>query len=248
MYSEILNIIVIVIFASFILWFKFYVPGYLKKRGENAATKQDIKEITDRIESVKSDYSKKLEKLRSELQIGTLQRSIVNEKGYEVLVGFFETTLLLKEKFNQNLGDLGLITGTLKDYALYQTSVEDLFTKLSIDYHKLILYHIDKPEIVNAANDIIIFSDPLKTSFKLHFGSVKIGFAKEREAYNNLNKQLYKQAVEENNSTAKKYYNDLNPALKDFNKAFNKYLETLNEYISHFGKDVKLDLFKTDYS
>lgn len=224
------------------------MPGYLQKKGENAATKQDIKEITERIESVKSDYSKKLEKLRSELQIGTLQRSLVNEKGYEVLVGFFETTLLLKEKFNQNLGDLGLITGTLKDYALYQTSVEDLFTKLSIDYHKLILYHIDKPEIVNAANEIIVFSDPLKASFKLHFGSVKIGFAKERKAYNSLNKQLYKQAVEENNSIAKKYYNDLNLALKNFNKAFNKYLETLNDYISHFGKDVKLDLFKTDYS
>ena len=112
----------------------------------------------------------------------------MNEKGYEALIVFFETTLLLKERFNQNQWDFRLVMGKLKDYALQQTSVEELFSKLSIDYHRLILYHIDKPDIVRAANDIVIYADPHRKCFKNHFGPVKIAFAMETEAYNNGDK------------------------------------------------------------
>ncbi|MCB4792797.1 MAG: hypothetical protein LHV68_13085 [Elusimicrobia bacterium] len=37
----------------------YYFRNYLKKKGENIATKEDIHEITDKIESVKQTYAKK---------------------------------------------------------------------------------------------------------------------------------------------------------------------------------------------
>lgn len=42
--------------------FKHYIPSYLQAKAKNLATKQDIAEITDKIESVKTFYEKKLVK------------------------------------------------------------------------------------------------------------------------------------------------------------------------------------------
>ena len=43
--------------------FKNYVTPYIRKKGENLATKQDIAEITDEIEKVRSEYAKQLEEI-----------------------------------------------------------------------------------------------------------------------------------------------------------------------------------------
>jgi len=44
-----------------------YLPSYFKKKGENLATKEDIASIEKEIQEVRSQYSKDLELLRSEL-------------------------------------------------------------------------------------------------------------------------------------------------------------------------------------
>lgn len=41
--------------------FKNYVTPYVRKKGENLATKQDIAKITDEIENVRSEYAERLE-------------------------------------------------------------------------------------------------------------------------------------------------------------------------------------------
>ena len=41
--------------------FKNYLTPYLRKKGENLATKQDIAEITEDIEKIRSVYAKSLE-------------------------------------------------------------------------------------------------------------------------------------------------------------------------------------------
>ena len=37
-----------------------FLPKYLSKKGENLATKEDISEITDKIESVKHEYATRI--------------------------------------------------------------------------------------------------------------------------------------------------------------------------------------------
>ncbi|MDX9664440.1 hypothetical protein QMK50_05585 [Pseudomonas sp. P5_152] len=49
------------------LLIKFYLPGYIKEKGRNLATKEDIADITDQIEQVKAEYSKQLELYKSEI-------------------------------------------------------------------------------------------------------------------------------------------------------------------------------------
>ena len=57
---EILQLAGICILIALFL-FKNYVTHYIRKKGENLATKQDIAEITDEIEKVRSVYTKRLE-------------------------------------------------------------------------------------------------------------------------------------------------------------------------------------------
>ncbi|WP_044362483.1 MULTISPECIES: hypothetical protein [Vibrio] len=42
---------------------KFYIPAYLKEKAKNLATKEDISEITEAIEKVRSQYDEKLQEL-----------------------------------------------------------------------------------------------------------------------------------------------------------------------------------------
>ena len=55
-----------------------FVQKYLNKKGENLATKEDIAEITDKIEQVKSAYTERLEqtKLNHQLRLAALDRRL----------------------------------------------------------------------------------------------------------------------------------------------------------------------------
>ena len=53
--------------------------SYAKKKGEDLATKEDIAEITKKIESVKDNYNKSLEKHKIELQKEFESYKYINE-------------------------------------------------------------------------------------------------------------------------------------------------------------------------
>ena len=52
-----------------------FLPAYFNEKGKNLATKEDIKEITDKIESVRFEYLGKLEGVKSELSFSEKQKS-----------------------------------------------------------------------------------------------------------------------------------------------------------------------------
>lgn len=62
-----LQILTIVIFIGVGLFLKNYLPSYFDEKAKNLATKEDIGDITDKIEKVKFNYSKEVEQLKTEL-------------------------------------------------------------------------------------------------------------------------------------------------------------------------------------
>lgn len=50
------------------LLLKHYLPSYLTEKGKNLATKEDVEEITRKVEGVKTQYQSEVEKLKAELQ------------------------------------------------------------------------------------------------------------------------------------------------------------------------------------
>lgn len=62
-----------------------FLPKYFGKKGENLATKEDISEITNKIETVKHDYAQQLEATKASLSAQLNTHGFRYEKEYEVL-------------------------------------------------------------------------------------------------------------------------------------------------------------------
>lgn len=66
--------------ASFTAWIsiKYYLSSYLSEKGKNLATKEDIAEITDQVEAVRTQYSTLIEELkaRHQLRLAAVDRRI----------------------------------------------------------------------------------------------------------------------------------------------------------------------------
>ncbi|GLS90361.1 hypothetical protein GCM10007916_14280 [Psychromonas marina] len=82
----ILNILLILSMAVVGFIFKIYFPKYLAEKAKNLATKEDIAEITNEIESVKSSYAHSLEQVRSHLQVKSALQQAFQSKCLETLV------------------------------------------------------------------------------------------------------------------------------------------------------------------
>ena len=65
--SIINSVVIVVLIIILPLFLKKYLPAYFNEKGKNLATKEDIKEITDKVESVKSNYAKDIEAFKREL-------------------------------------------------------------------------------------------------------------------------------------------------------------------------------------
>ena len=86
--------------VSFVLGALF--RGYLNKKGENLATKQDIDEITHKVEQAKSEYTERLEEIKqqnrfllghvqykNQLRLAALDRRLeVHQQAYALLENF----------------------------------------------------------------------------------------------------------------------------------------------------------------
>ncbi|WP_158972635.1 hypothetical protein [Paraglaciecola sp. L3A3] len=78
-----------------------YLPKYFGKKGENLATKEDITEITDKIESVKKDYAHQLEATRAELTSQLQNNSYRYEKEYSILESLTESLVDVRNCANR---------------------------------------------------------------------------------------------------------------------------------------------------
>ena len=63
----ILDSILILGIIGFVLFMKFSFPSYMKEKGKNLATKEDIQEITRMTESVQKEFREGFEEFSSDL-------------------------------------------------------------------------------------------------------------------------------------------------------------------------------------
>lgn len=82
----ILNILVLLGMAVITLIGKIYFSKYVSEKAKNLATKEDISDITDKIESVKSDYAHSLEKTKFQYQVKSSLQQAFQSKCLEALV------------------------------------------------------------------------------------------------------------------------------------------------------------------
>lgn len=216
------------------------LKAYYKKKIENEATTEDLPLMTKVSEDVKQEFRKELSDINAQLSILTNQSSIVDEKSIQVLNNFFERCLEIKDLHSQNFGDFAGkdLAQNLVDY---QIEVEKAHRKLYSDYHNLVLFHIKNKEIVENANDIVASNHLIKSTFKKHFGRIKMSIIKEVES---INSSKYKEAVDKADKITKDYYDDQRPNFDLFNKNFNSLLKSLSKYFSEYGLNYDYEELK----
>ncbi len=92
---------------------KFYLPGYMGEKGKNLATKEDIAEITNKIEQVKVEYAKQLELYKS--NVWQAQQRYLQMQ---------EETKLKVDTFKKAVVDVAKLTDLINIYQLHSFSGE----------------------------------------------------------------------------------------------------------------------------
>ncbi|TAL36104.1 MAG: hypothetical protein EPN93_08950 [Spirochaetes bacterium] len=221
-----LNHIIEIINLIAVLFFMFF-SSYFKKKGENLATKEDIKDITDIIENTKNKYISGIEELKARFVIYSDSNSKIQENARNSLIIFFEDCLLLlSEKLRFNYGNFPADGG--KSLFEYQKSTEELFTKIYADHYRILLYFFENVEIKAAAAKIAVQMTYVAEIFRKDFGKVKTALINEM---NSKNKEIYENAVIETNEISKQFFSKIVPERDKFHTLFNDYLQTLNKHM-----------------
>ena len=86
----IITIIQVIVFVFFYFLFKSLLPSYFSQKGKNLATKEDIEEITGKIESIKANYSLELERAKDEISYYSQTRNIPLKVLHSKQIEFFD--------------------------------------------------------------------------------------------------------------------------------------------------------------
>jgi hypothetical protein len=89
--------LIIVVLQGIVTGCIWYFAPYFKEKGKNVATREDIEEITDKIESVKNDYAKELEGLKSQLNAKFHAQTVRFEKEFKVFEEVWASLVSLRD-------------------------------------------------------------------------------------------------------------------------------------------------------
>jgi len=201
---------------------KSFLPNYVKKKAENLATKEDIKNITEKIESV-----------RSKVEINTdAHKSYVSERKEALLKFHDEITSFHYELMAVNFGDFPMDGG--KSLYEYQTNYYKAVAEILKSYQRLVIYLSNDSVLLKKANTITNNVIDSRKILKSHFGSIKMTSIKEHQAYENISadgREPYDLAVNEANVANNNYWELMKPLAKSYREVYQHYLSNLNIYL-----------------
>ena len=102
---------------------KYFLPGYLSEKGKNLATQEDIENITNKVESVKSAYAEVLEEIKSNNQIK--------------IAGIEREKNLKKEVYMEAVEAITNSLNTIADFPKLDQSEENLTSVFSTEAGKI---------------------------------------------------------------------------------------------------------------
>ncbi|MBN1929170.1 MAG: hypothetical protein JW764_06480 [Chlorobiaceae bacterium] len=88
--AAIIEIATLVVGVVLGLLLRNFFPSYSKEKGKNLATKEDIQGITEKIESVKAEYAKSIEAVKTKLQLEAALTGAYQQKCLEALTAINE--------------------------------------------------------------------------------------------------------------------------------------------------------------
>ncbi|GEM_PF-4333919 len=236
------------------LFAKKYLSSYLQQKGRDLAIKENIKEITDKIESVKTQYTKSIEELKADLSIRNEQKLRILEKRNEALLKFHEDChILTTEKLSMSLRFLiikqlqvafinqtfteNVLIKIVSDIIDYQSSILRSFTKVSVSATRIYLFYpFNNPsdEVVKSIAKLLSLIKSIQTIFPDKFSNL-IKSVIEITTSSITNKSLSPNDIIGINTLISDYSKEIQPNINDLTEAIAQYVFALNNYFNEPG-------------
>ena len=148
------------------LLIKTFLPSYLSEKGKNLATKEDIASITDKVESIKTDYAKVIEELRinNQLKLSEIERvkSIKKEVYLQATEALTRTQNIVANLANLNIDEQKINAEMVKYSGLIakvqivgsEKTVKAVTTIMSSIGTAILELMLERSALVNRKNEI----------------------------------------------------------------------------------------------
>lgn len=135
------------------------IKSYYSEKGKNLATKEDIKEITDKMESVKLDYLRRIEEYKKELNIKyELEKTLINSK-----VKAYQIATTLKETIIRRKSNFGIEKDQMQE--IFE-NVPELLIHLNSQVHLKNMFQEETKAMQESYNGIVLYIEQIRTSGK----------------------------------------------------------------------------------
>ncbi|MDB5984061.1 MAG: hypothetical protein JWQ69_5076 [Pseudomonas sp.] len=166
------NISMIISIGILIWLLKYYLPNYAKEKAKNLATKEDIAGITDKIESVKTEYAKQLELHKMDIW-REQQAHLWQREEIKLKIDTFKKAVVTVAKLNNLILKHQMLSSS-RELALAAAGVAK--SENDDDMHKLhwnmYLQYRDKAELSYVAfRDVIVEIGELFALFSVYFNT-----------------------------------------------------------------------------
>lgn len=207
-----ISIIVLQIIAILV---SIFYKSYAGKKGENLATKEDIGEITQKIESVKTDFAVKLEQLKHNLEFENSIKSVIYNERKQAVVELFENIHLYTQKLSNTLNNLILCEEVEQVYDM-EDQLELLDDKVELIEAKASLY-VDDIDFWEVYSETIDKIDIYEKRVYMTCESVALNLKKQ---YNLTERNLEVIKIFNTSKTeSKSEFSEVNTQLENFRNA-----------------------------
>lgn len=239
-HGEIIILIVVIGTQLIVEILRRVLPSYLSEKGKNLATKQDIGEITNRIEGAKTQYLLAIESKKSDLTFYSITKGKITERAIESIIAFFEDCIeLYANKLMPSFGDLPIDDGQGVNHQIDETKA--LFKKTFIDYHRVGVYFNPNDTIYIKTSELLYSIIEIEKIYNRHIGAIKRTIIEEMYvAKNQLQKDRYKECVEQSDKESSDYLKEIEPRISDFREKYLAYVHSMQS-ILRINKDSILN-------
>lgn len=207
-----------VFFLGFVL--RGFTNSYVSEKGKNAATKEDVGEITSKVESIRTQLS----------ELSSF-RSARWDNQQKHLLAFHDVAVeILHERYSVNFGDLPMDEG--KSLFAFQSAFQSNIVTLLREYQRLVLFLPEGHGMLKQAQLVVQAAILSQGAFKSCYGAVKSTSVAEQMAYKSGDKVAYRQSVEEANEANNKFWSEIRPHIRSFSDALEAFISELSMFLS----------------
>jgi hypothetical protein len=223
-------IITIITFILLLLFAKHYLPSYFIEKAKNLATKEDIGDITENIESVKTQYSIQLERIKSKIsEIESKREEYLREQRACLLKFYDQSIELFYDKLSISFGDIPLDKGA--SLAEHQKSYYQLVSELLKSYQRIVIYFGNNEKVRIEAEKTLIQILETRKVMKKNFGKIKFSILDEENAILNNDKEKYGEMVKKSDEAVSIYWDAMSPIMDKLRICLQAYLTELNLFL-----------------